>query len=112
MWLRPGVGKVRVNSLEPAAYFERDTLTMIIQQPLALAGGTTAFDIEVKVQGGGKSAQAGAMRLGMARALIIFNPELRPVLRQGGFLTRDPREKERKKYGQPGARKRFQYSKR
>ena len=112
VWLRPGVGKVRVNSLEPAAYFERDTLTMIIQQPLALAGGTTAFDVEVKVQGGGKSAQAGAMRLGMSRALVEFNPELRSVLRQSGFLTRDPREKERKKYGQPGARKRFQYSKR
>jgi len=85
---------------------------MIIQQPLSLAGGVTLFDIEVKVQGGGKSAQSGAMRLGMSRALVTFNPDLKSPLRQGGFLTRDPREKERKKYGQPGARKRFQYSKR
>ena len=112
VWLRPGVGRIRVNSLEAEKYFERDTLTMIIKQPLALAGGTAAFDIEVRVEGGGKAAQAGAMRLGMARALIQFNPDLKPQLRQSGFLTRDPREKERKKYGQPGARKRFQYSKR
>lgn len=112
VWLRPGTGKIRVNALEPAAYFERDSLTMIIQQPLSVAGGVEAFDVEVKVQGGGKAAQAGAMRLGMSRALVVFNPDLKPQLRQSGFLTRDPREKERKKYGQPGARKRFQYSKR
>lgn len=112
VWLRPGSGRIVVNSLDPAGYFGRATLNMIIEQPLALAGGTQAFDVEVHVNGGGKSAQAGAMRLGMARALVIFNPELRSDLRKGGFLTRDPREKERKKYGQPGARKRFQYSKR
>jgi small subunit ribosomal protein S9 len=112
VWLRPGTGVITVNRLEPSAYFERDSLKMVIEQPLVLAGGATIFDVEVFVKGGGKAAQAGAMRLGMARALLGFNPELRSDLRQGGFLTRDPREKERKKYGQPGARKRFQYSKR
>ena len=101
-----------VNKLDMASYFERDSLKMIVEQPLAIAGGATVFDVEVHVQGGGKAAQAGAMRLGMSRALVNFNPDLKSVLRQGGFLTRDPREKERKKYGQPGARKRFQYSKR
>ncbi len=101
-----------VNKLDMAAYFERDSLKMVVEQPLAIAGGATVFDVEVYVHGGGKAAQAGAMRLGMSRALLKFNPELKSVLRQGGFLTRDPREKERKKYGQPGARKRFQYSKR
>lgn len=112
VWLRPGSGLILVNKLDVAAYFERDSLKMMIEQPLAIAGGSTTFDIEVFVHGGGKSAQAGAMRLGMSRALVNFNPDLKSVLRQGGFLTRDPREKERKKYGQPGARKRFQYSKR
>jgi len=94
------------------SYFCRDTLKMIIEQPLNIAGGTDKFDIEAKVSGGGKSAQADAMKLGMARALLQYNLELRPALKKNGFLTRDPREKERKKYGQPGARKRFQYSKR
>ncbi|MBM3327120.1 MAG: 30S ribosomal protein S9 [Calditrichaeota bacterium] len=112
VWLRPGNGKIRVNSIEAGAYFGRETLQMIIKQPLESAGGSSAFDVEAKVEGGGKAAQAGAMRLGMARALILLNPDLKPAMRQGGFLTRDPREKERKKYGQPGARKRFQYSKR
>jgi len=95
-----------------STYFHRDSLTMVVEQPLGIAGGLAGFDVEVHVHGGGKAAQAGAMRLGMARALIEFNPDLKSALRQGGFLTRDPREKERKKYGQPGARKRFQYSKR
>ncbi len=112
VWLKPGSGKIRVNSLDMSSYFKREALEMIIRQPLETTGNSDAFDIEAKVKGGGKSAQAGAMRLGMARALIQFNPDLRPILRQGGFLTRDPREKERKKYGQPGARKRYQYSKR
>ena len=85
---------------------------MIIEQPLSIAGGVEKFDVEAKVNGGGKAAQADAVKLGMARALVDLNPELRSEMRQGGFLTRDPREKERKKYGQPGARKRFQYSKR
>ena len=77
-----------------------------------LAGGPDKFDVEAKVKGGGKSAQADAVKLGMARALVEIDPELRSMMRKNGFLTRDPREKERKKYGQPGARKRFQYSKR
>jgi len=94
------------------SYFNRDTLKMIIEQPLELAGGSDKYDVDAKVKGGGKSAQADAMKLGMARALIEIDPELRSALRKGGFITRDPREKERKKYGQPGARKRFQYSKR
>lgn len=85
---------------------------MVIEQPLILAGGIDKFDVDAKVHGGGKSAQAGAMKLGMSRALIEIEAALRPVFRKNGFLTRDPREKERKKYGQPGARKRFQYSKR
>ncbi len=112
VWLSPGRGLIKVNNKDLMSYFGRDTLRMIIEQPLQLAGGADKFDIEAKVKGGGKSAQAGAMKLGMARALVEFNPELRAQLRKGGFLTRDPREKERKKYGQPGARKRFQYSKR
>lgn len=110
--LRSGAGKIRINNLDAMAYFCRPVLKMVIEQPLQVAGGADKFDVEAKVRGGGKAAQADAVKLGMARALIIFNPELQPVLRQGGFLTRDPREKERKKYGQPGARKRFQYSKR
>jgi len=112
VWLRPGNGHIRVNNLDIGEYFERESLQMIVRQPLELAGGSGVFDVEAKVHGGGKAAQAGAMRLGMARALVELNAELKSVLRKGGFLTRDPREKERKKYGQPGARKRFQYSKR
>ncbi|MCF7811218.1 30S ribosomal protein S9 [bacterium] len=112
IWVSPGTGKIRVNSLDLMSYFNRATLKMIIEQPLIAAGGIDKFDIEAKVKGGGKSAQADAMTLGMARALVDYDPELRLEMRKGGFLTRDPREKERKKYGQPGARKRFQYSKR
>ena len=112
VWLSSGSGKIRVNRKDLISYFNRETLKMIIEQPLILAGGMEKFDIEAKVKGGGKSSQADAMKLGMARALIEYDPELRTVMRKGGFLTRDPREKERKKYGQPGARKRFQYSKR
>ena len=112
VWLRPGSGRIRVNNLDVLAYFNRPTLKMIIEQPLQTAGGADKFDVEAKVRGGGKSSQADAVKLGMARALAIYNQELQPAMRQGGFLTRDPREKERKKYGRPGARKRFQYSKR
>lgn len=112
VWLSSGSGKIRVNRKDLISYFNRETLKMIIEQPLILAGGMEKFDIDAKVKGGGKSSQADAMKLGMARALIEYDPELRSVMRKGGFLTRDPREKERKKYGQPGARKRFQYSKR
>jgi small subunit ribosomal protein S9 len=85
---------------------------MIIEQPLLLAGGIDRYNVIAKVSGGGKSSQADAVKLGMARALVLMDEELRSMFRKNGFLTRDPREKERKKYGQPGARKRFQYSKR
>ena len=112
VWLRRGTGRIRINRLEPMVYFGRETLIKIIGQPLELAGGIDQFDIEAKVHGGGKSAQAGAIRLGLSRALIEIDSDLQPTFRKNGFLTRDPREKERKKYGQPGARKRFQYSKR
>lgn len=112
VWLTPGTGKLKVNSRDLMDYFNRDTLRMIIEQPLVQAGGLGKFDVVARVHGGGKSAQADAMKLGMSRALVEFDPELRSVMRKSGFMTRDPREKERKKYGQPGARKRFQYSKR
>ena len=112
VWIKLGSGLISANKKSLMAYFNRDTLRMIIEQPLLLAGGLDKFDVEAKVHGGGKSAQADAMKLGMARALVEYDPELRSVMRKNGFLTRDPREKERKKYGQPGARKRFQYSKR
>jgi len=112
VWISPGTGRIRVNSLDLISYFNRATLKMIIEQPLITAGGIEKYDIEAKVKGGGKSAQADAMTMGMARALVKYDPELHLSMRKGGFLTRDPREKERKKYGQPGARKRFQYSKR
>jgi small subunit ribosomal protein S9 len=87
-------------------------LKMIIRQPLVVTETADKFDIFVRVRGGGYTGQAGALRLGLSRALVEFNPELRPKLKAAGFLTRDPRKVERKKYGQPGARKRFQYSKR
>jgi len=112
VWLKQGSGKILVNNKDLISYFNRDTLKMIIEQPLIIAGGIEKYDINAKVKGGGKTAQADAVKLGMARALVQMNPDLRPDLRRGGFITRDPREKERKKYGQPGARKRFQYSKR
>ena len=112
VWLRPGAGRLKVNSLEPLAYFNRETLQKMLEAPLELAGGPKKFDVVATVKGGGKSAQAAAVKLGVARALVELDPALRQPMRQQGFLTRDPREKERKKYGQPGARKRFQYSKR
>jgi small subunit ribosomal protein S9 len=94
------------------AYFERETSRMVLRQGLELIEANDQFDIWATCQGGGKSAQAEAMRHGIARALCIFDPEKRSALKRAGFLTRDARKKERKKYGQPGARKRFQYSKR
>ena len=110
--LRPGEGKVLVNGRSAEQYFPSEALRREVQQPLADTEQTGKFDILINTQGGGIHGQAGAARLGIARALIVFNPELRPRLRQGGYLTRDPRAKERKKYGQKGARKRFQFSKR
>jgi small subunit ribosomal protein S9 len=110
--LRPGEGKLVVNRRAFQSYFPSEALRAEIQQPLISAELAGKFDILVNARGGGIHGQAGATKLGIARALIVFNPELRPRLRQGGFLTRDPRAKERKKYGQKGARKRFQFSKR
>jgi small subunit ribosomal protein S9 len=110
--LRPGEGKLVVNRRGFQNYFPSAALRAEIQQPLISAELEGKFDIFVNARGGGIHGQAGATKLGIARALIVFNPELRPRLRQGGFLTRDPRAKERKKYGQKGARKRFQFSKR
>jgi len=110
--LLPGSGKIEVNKQSLIDYFKRETLKMIIEQPLELTESMSKFDIISNVKGGGLTGQAGAMRLGISRALIRYDEELRPMLKAQGFLTRDPREKERKKYGMAGARKRFQFSKR
>ena len=111
-WLISGNGKVTINKRPAEEYFSRETDTMVLKQPLALTETLSQFDVAVTVCGGGTTGQAGAIRHGIARALLEFNPELRLVLKRAGFLTRDPRKKERKKYGQRGARARFQYSKR
>ena len=112
VYLTPGTGSIKVNEKSLSEYFGREVLKMTIMQPLDVIGGTGKFDIEAFCVGGGKSGQAGAMRLGMARALVLFDEELRKRMREFGFMTRDPRAVERKKYGRPKARKRFQYSKR
>jgi small subunit ribosomal protein S9 len=108
----PGTGKVDVNGHDLLGYFKRAVLQMSIEQPLKLAESLEKVDIRATVKGGGLSGQAGAVRLGIARALTLMDETLRATLRRADLMTRDPREKERKKYGQPGARKRFQYSKR
>lgn len=110
--LRPGTGQIRVNHRPIDAYFPTESMRVEVREPLVLADQATKFDVLIDTSGGGIHGQAGAARLGIARALVALNPELRQRLRQGGFLTRDPRAKERKKYGQKGARKRFQFSKR
>jgi small subunit ribosomal protein S9 len=112
VWIKAGTGNMTVNGLEMDNYFERQTSRMIARQSLELIESIESFDIWATVLGGGKSAQAEAIRHGISRALCIVDPERRTVLKRAGFLTRDARKKERKKYGQPGARKRFQYSKR
>ncbi len=112
VWLAPGTGKITVNKQELMEYFRRPTLDMIIRQPFGVTETAGQYDVKATVKGGGLTGQAGAMLLGIARALVEVNEEMRRPLRAAGFLTRDPREKERKKYGQPGARKRFQFSKR
>ena len=112
VWLAPGSGKVLVNEKPADEYFERETSRMIMRQALELIEVVDQYDVWATVQGGGHSAQAEAMRHGIARALIAIDPERRSAIKRAGFLTRDARKKERKKYGQPGARKRFQYSKR
>jgi small subunit ribosomal protein S9 len=112
VYLRPGSGNFKVNRTAIDSYFKNETLQMIIRQPLQLTDTLNKFDVTVNVAGGGTSGQAGAVRHGIARALVEFNAELRKKLKKAGLLTRDPRAKERKKYGQKGARKRFQFSKR
>ena len=110
--LYEGSGSIEINGRAVEDYFPRDTLRMIIDQPLEITRMQTKFDIRVNVQGGGISGQAQAVRHGISRALLQYDIGLRPGLKSAGLLTRDAREKERKKYGQPGARKKFQYSKR
>jgi small subunit ribosomal protein S9 len=112
VFLRPGTGRIFVNSRELDAYIQRETLRMDVRRPLVLTETANGFDTFVNVAGGGETGQVGAMRLGIARALIEFKPELRAALKADGLLTRDSREVERKKPGQPGARRRFQFSKR
>jgi small subunit ribosomal protein S9 len=110
--LATGSGKITVNGRAFEVYFPLDTLRATVSQPLSLTGNGDKLDVRVNVVGGGPAGQAGATRHGIARALLKFDATLRPALKAEGFLTRDPRERERKKYGQPGARKRFQFSKR
>jgi small subunit ribosomal protein S9 len=110
--LSSGSGKVTVNGRAFETYFPTDSLRMVVQQPLVLTNTADKFDIRVNVSGGGPTGQAGAVRHGISRALLLADAALRPSLKAEGLLTRDPRMKERKKYGQPGARKRFQFSKR
>ena len=112
VYLRPGTGEIQVNKKGFDQYFPNQALRMVIRQPLQLTETASKFDILVNVAGGGPAGQAGAIRHGITRALMEFNAELRPTLKQAGLVTRDPRIKERKKYGQKGARKRFQFSKR
>ena len=112
VYLRPGSGKLSVNKRDFEEYFPNRVLKMVIRQPLLITETADKFDILINVDGGGTAGQAGAIRHGIARALLEFNPELRPRLKTAGFLTRDAREVERKKYGQPKARRRFQFSKR
>ena len=110
--LRPGTGTFTVNDRTLEKYFFHETHRMLVKRPLEASDTLNKFDVHVRVAGGGPHGQAGAVQHGIARALIEFSAELRGVLKMEGFLTRDPRMKERKKYGQPGARKRFQFSKR
>ena len=108
----PGKGKIEVNGVDVDNYVSRESLATMIKQPLNLLDKIKAYDISVNVKGGGLSGQAGAIRLGISRALVLVDPENRPVLKTNGLLTRDSRRVERKKPGQPGARKKFQFSKR
>ncbi len=112
VWMRPGTGIITINKRPFEEYLPREAERAMVMEPLEITGMAGKYDIRVNVRGGGISGQAGAIRHGISRALVDANPELRDVLKKGGFLTRDPRMKERKKYGQRGARARFQYSKR
>jgi small subunit ribosomal protein S9 len=112
VWVKPGSGKITVNEKEFRAYFARPVLQMVLQQPIVAANRNGQYDVIVKVAGGGLSGQAGAVRHGISKALTYYEPELRGVLKKGGFLTRDSRTVERKKYGKAKARRSFQFSKR
>ena len=112
VWIKPGAGKITVNARELDVYFARPVLRMMIQQPLVVAARNGQYDVVCTVAGGGLSGQAGAVRHGLSKALTNFEPDLRSVLKKGGFLTRDSRVVERKKYGRAKARKSFQFSKR
>ena len=112
VFLRPGAGEIQVNDRPLDQYFKRESLKLLIRQPLLITETTSKFDILVRIDGGGMAGQAGAIRHGLSRALVEYNRELRSKLKEAGFLTRDSRIKERKKYGQRGARARFQFSKR
>lgn len=112
VWMKPGKGEIFVNNKPIEEYFYREVLLNVVKQPLILTKTSEKFDIKVNVKGGGGTGQAGAVRHGISRALLEAYPEERAILKKNGLLTRDPRMKERKKYGQPGARKKFQFSKR
>ena len=112
VWIKPGAGKITVNGREMEAYFARPVLQMVLQQPIVAAERKDQYDIVATVSGGGLSGQAGAVRHGISKALTHYEPELRGVLKKGGFLTRDSRVVERKKYGKRKARRSFQFSKR
>lgn len=111
-WIKPGNGNFLVNNREVGDYFPTESARLILTQPLMITNNIGSFDVKVTVTGGGISGQVGAIRHGITRALIEMDPDLRPVLKKAGFVKRDPRVKERKKYGQKGARARFQFSKR
>jgi small subunit ribosomal protein S9 len=112
VYMKSGTGSIIVNKRNYEEYFSRPSLKMIIKQPLEITGKKEMFDFYVNVNGGGVAGQAGAVKHGISKALLEYDAELRPILKKAGFLTRDARVVERKKYGQPGARKRFQFSKR
>jgi small subunit ribosomal protein S9 len=112
VFLMEGNGKITVNGKNLREYMKRDSLALLVKQPLETTQTISKYDIKASVKGGGIAGQAGALRLGIARAILMHDESHKKVLKAGGFLTRDPREKERKKYGQPGARKKFQFSKR
>lgn len=112
VWIKPGAGRIVINEKPAEAYFARPVLRMLIQQPLVASNRQTQYDVTCTVSGGGLSGQAGAVRHGLSKALTNFEPDLRGVLKRGGFLTRDSRVVERKKYGRAKARRSFQFSKR
>jgi small subunit ribosomal protein S9 len=112
VWIEPGKGEISINGRQVMEHFRRETLKMVIEQPMETVNLMGKLNIYATVNGGGLAGQAGALRMGISRAMVVMDEEYRSPLRQAGFLTRDSRMVERKKYGQPGARKRFQFSKR